>query len=117
MAAEVTQDVQTITRVVFWVKEGTDSPYQGVLHIPSATYAAMSPAQLKTAQLAQHTEWKANLAALRNKPAPTKEQLADEAVALLDQAAELAAKVEQLKLDPAVAAAIELKRPTPIKGK
>ena len=64
----VVTDSQATTRVtvVFYVKEDTNSPYQGHLTFTPDEYAALAPSDLQTAQLAQYTAWKA----VRDAPPP-----------------------------------------------
>jgi hypothetical protein len=60
MAAEVIgQEVSHKVAVVFRVREGTASPYQGVLHYTAAEFPALTARQIETAQLAQFDTWKA----------------------------------------------------------
>lgn len=107
---------QTVTtdkvQIIFYVKEGTTSPYQGLLQMPLEDLSKIDPDELQKRQLAQHAAWKVTTEAARSVVVkePTADEKADEAKALQAQADELTARIAVIKSDPAVAAKLEAKR-------
>ncbi len=117
MVVEITQQEKSTVSITFYVKEGENSPYQGLLQYDADTYAKLTPEDIEAAQIEQFQTWKARTEMLRNAPPPTKEELAQQAIDLQEQAELFSKQIDELKLDPAVAAAIETKRPVLAKAK
>ena len=70
MTVSITQDVKPNVEIIFYVKEGNASPYQGRLVITQDDYATLTPDDIEAAQINQYNAWKANLVALQNAPPP-----------------------------------------------
>ena len=89
--------------IVFYVKEGTASPYQGRLEFTQQEYAKLKPADIAKLQLAQHAAWKAATEAARN--VVVKERSAEEMLAEIEaleaQASEIVSQVYKMRSDPA----------------
>jgi hypothetical protein len=102
----------TKVAITFYVKEGTASPYQGLLTMTQQEYAKLKPADIQKLQLDQHVAWKVATEAARSVVVkePTADEKADEAKALQAQADEIAVRIDALKADPEVAAKLEAKR-------
>ncbi len=59
MAITITQDVKQSIVVIFWVKENSNSPYQGRLEFTQAEFDALTALQLDALEQAQYAAWKA----------------------------------------------------------
>ena len=62
---EITQDVKEQVEIIFYVKEDTNSPYQGRLLYTADEHAKLSEKDIEAAQTAQFEAWKANNAVLQ----------------------------------------------------
>ncbi len=58
MSVEITQ-AQPNVEIIFYVKEGNDSPYQGRLVYTQDDYSKLMPADIEAAQMVQFAAWKA----------------------------------------------------------
>lgn len=103
LAQTVTLGDATVS-MVFYVKEGTNSPYQGLIQMTPAEYAAIKPAELQKRQMDQFNAWKAATEAAKN--APVIEESADEKVSRVKA---LRAEADAIAADPAVAAKLGVK--------
>jgi len=100
--AQTVTDGETKVLKVFYVKEGTNSPYQGLIQLTPDEYSKIKPADLKTKQLEQFNNWKLALEQLKNKSVV--EPTVDEKVARVK---ELRLEADAIAADPAVAAKLE----------
>jgi len=103
-SAQTVTDGETKVLKVFYVKEGTNSPYQGLLQLTPEEYSKIKPDELKNKQLKQFNNWKAATEAAKNAipVEPTVDEKAAQVTSLQIQVDELAAKIIELKSDPAV---------------
>lgn len=96
--------------VVFYVKVDQDSPYQGLLQFTPEEYAKLTPDDLQRMEIEQFASWKDNLARLQAAPPPTDEEIVDQkaqqAIDLQNQMDSVAAQIDVLFADPAVAAKV-----------
>lgn len=99
MAQVVVTEGETKILKIFYVKEGTNSPYQGLLQFDAKETI---PSDLKTKQLEQYQAWKLAVEELKNKPIV--ELTVDEKVA---QVKALRLEADNIASDPAVAAKLE----------
>jgi hypothetical protein len=95
---------ETKVFVVFYVKEGTNSPYQGLLQMTPEEHAAIKPAELQAKQLKQFDDWKASTEAAKN--APVVVPTIDEKVAQVEA---LRAEADVIAANPAVVAKLAAK--------
>lgn len=112
-APALAQTVQTDdpkVSIVFYVKEGTNSPYQGLLQIPLSEYVKLKPADIEVRKIAQFDAWKIATQAAREVQAKvTADDKAAQVEALQQQADDIARQINEIKADPEVAAKLESK--------
>lgn len=87
---------------IFYVKEGAASPYQGLLQMTPAEYAAISAADKRTRQIGQFNAWKVERDRVR--PAQSVPEKVQMVIAMWAQVDELNARIAELVAHPGVAA-------------
>ena len=104
MAIEITSDAKPQVEIIFYVKEDSNSPYQGRLLYTVDEHAKLSEKDVEAAQVAQFDAWKANNAVLQAQAAiePSVDDKAQQVVDLQAQQDSLQQQIDALQSDPAV---------------